>query len=127
MLHWDEELERRLAPLRAKREEENRRIAELEERLHQASFELQLLRRYLRQAEEENRRLRVQVGAMALGRAWGGAGLAEVKGILEEAWLELVLHASPQAERLGALIQAVERLLAETPRPSEPGPPPPAP
>ncbi|WP_022798791.1 hypothetical protein [Thermus islandicus] len=123
MLHWDEELERRLAPLRAKREEENRRIAELEERLHQASFELQLLRRYLRQAEEENRRLRVQVGAMALG----GAGLAEVKGILEEAWLELVLHASPQAERLGALIQAVERLLAETPRPSEPGPPPPAP
>uniref|UniRef100_A0A7C2BYV4 Uncharacterized protein n=1 Tax=Thermus islandicus TaxID=540988 RepID=A0A7C2BYV4_9DEIN len=127
MLHWDEELERRLAPLRAKREAEARKVAELEERLRQASFEVLLLRRYLRQAEEENRRLRERAGAAALGRAWGGAGLAEVKRVLEAAWLELVLHASPQAERLGALIQAVERLLAETPPRSGPEPPPPAP
>lgn len=128
MLHWDEELERRMAPLRAKREEENRRIAELEAKLDQASFEILRLRHYLKRAEEENRRLVQEAKAALLGRAWDPARLSEVRQILEEAWLELVLHASPQASRLEALIRGLERLLADqTPRRSEREPPPPAP
>lgn len=115
MLHWDDELERRMAPLRVKREEENRKIAELEAKLAHVSFELLRFRDYLRQAEEENRRLREEVKAALLGRAWGGE-LAQVREILEAAWLELVFHASPQASRLEALIQAVERLLSQSPR-----------
>ncbi|WP_428721484.1 hypothetical protein [Thermus sp.] len=65
--------------------------------------------------------------AALLGRAWDPERLSELRQVLEEAWLELVLHASPQAERLEALIQRVERLLAQTPPRSEREPPPPAP
>ena len=36
MLHWDDELERRMAPLRAKVEAENRKIAELQSKLFHA-------------------------------------------------------------------------------------------
>ncbi len=113
MLHWDDELERRMAPLRAKWERENRRIAELEEKLNQASWEVFRLRHYLQRLEEQNRRLEEEVKAALLGRALGEEGLAGVKKILEEAWLELTFHASPQASRLEALIQAVERLLSD--------------
>ncbi len=128
MLHWDDELERRMAPLAAKREEENRKIAELREKLDRASSEILRLRYYLQRLEEENRRLAQEVRAALLGRAWDPARLSEVRQILEEAWLELVLHASPQASRLEALIRGLERLLAgRTPPRSEREPPPPAP
>jgi|GEM_PF-1019151 len=128
MLHWDDELERRMAPLRAKAEAENRKIAELQSKLVQA--EMEVLRRnwYLKRMEEENRRLQEMLKAAALGQAWGGEGLEEVKRVLEEAWLELVLMASPKAEPLGALIRALEALMAwQSPRRSGPEPPPPAP
>ncbi|MGC8968263.1 MAG: hypothetical protein ACP5JV_08115 [Thermus sp.] len=116
-----------MAPLMAKREREERRLAELEEKLNQASFEVLRLRHYLQRAEEENRRLAQEVRAALLGRAWDPERLSELRQVLEEAWLELVLHASPQASKLEALIQGLERLLAGTPRRSEREPPPPAP
>jgi hypothetical protein len=117
MLHWDDELERRMAPLRAKVEAENRKIAELQSKLVHAEMEALCLGWYLRRMEEENRRLQEMLQAAALGQAWGGEGLSEVKRVLEEAWLELVLQASPKAEPLGALIRAVEDLMAwQSPR-----------
>jgi predicted nuclease with TOPRIM domain len=109
MLHWDDELERRMAPLRAKVEAENRKIAELQSKLFHAEMEALRLGWYLRRMEEENRRLQEMLRA-ALGQAWGGEGLDEVKEILEQAWLELVLIASPKAEPLGALIRSLEAL-----------------
>ena len=109
MLHWDDELERRMAPLRAKVEAENRKIAELQGKLFHAEMEALRLGWYLRRMEEENRRLQEMLRA-ALGQAWGGEGLDEVKEILEQAWLELVLIASPKAEPLGALIRSLEAL-----------------
>jgi len=56
---------------------------------------------YLRQMEEENRRFQEMLQAAALGQAWGGEGLDEVKEILEQAWLELVLHRLPQGRAPG--------------------------
>jgi predicted transcriptional regulator len=109
MLHWDDELERRMAPLRAKVEAENRKIAELQSKLVHAEMEALRLGWYLKRMEEENRRLQERLRA-ALGQAWGGEGLDEVKGILEQAWLEPVLIASPKAEPLGALIRSLEAL-----------------
>jgi len=109
MLHWDDELERRMAPLRAKVEAENRKIAELQSKLVHAEMEALRLGCYLGRMEEENRRLQEMLRA-ALGQAWGGEGLDEVRGILEQAWLELVLIASPKAEPLGALIRSLEAL-----------------
>ena len=109
MLHRDDELERRMAPLRAKVEAENRNIAELQSKLFHAEMEALPLGWYLRRMEEENRRLQGMLRA-ALGQAWGGEGLDEVKEILEQAWLELVLIASPKAEPLGALIRSLEAL-----------------
>jgi hypothetical protein len=38
---------------------------------------------YLRRMEEENRRFQEMLQAAALGQAWGGEGLDEVKEILE--------------------------------------------
>ena len=109
MLHWDDELERRMAPLRAKVEAENRKIAELQSKLVHAEMEAPRLGWCLKRMEEENRRLQEMLRA-ALGQAWGGEGLDEVRGILEQAWLELVLIASPKAEPLGALIRSLEAL-----------------
>ena len=110
MLHWDDELERRMAPLRAKVEAENRKIAELQSKLFHAEMEALRLGWYLKRMEEENRRLQEMLQAAALGQAWGGEGLDKVKEILEQAWLELVLIASPKAEPLGALIRSLEAL-----------------
>jgi hypothetical protein len=110
MLHWDDELERRMAPLRAKVEAENRKIAELQSKLVHAEMEALRLGWYLKRMEEENRRLQGMLQAAALGQARGGEGLDEVKEILEQAWLELVLIASPKAEPLGALIRSLEAL-----------------
>jgi hypothetical protein len=98
-----------MAPLRAKVEAENRKIAELQSKLVHAEMEALRLGWYLKRMEEENRRLQERLRA-ALGRAWGGEGLDEVKEILEQAWLELVLIASPKAEPLGALIRSLEAL-----------------
>ncbi len=116
MLHWDDELERRMAPLRAKVEAENRKIAEFQSKLVHAEMEALRPGWYLRRMEEENRRLQERLRA-ALGQAWGGEGLDEVRGIPEQAWLEPVLIASPKAEPLGALIRSLEALKAwQSPR-----------
>ncbi|WP_253718991.1 hypothetical protein [Thermus scotoductus] len=54
---------------------------------------------------------------MALGTVFPGRELEEVKKILEEAWLELVLVASPKAEGLSRIIGLLERyLLGRSPR-----------
>lgn len=104
-------------PAKAKKEAENRKINELEEKLSQTELENLRLKWCLRRMEEDNRRLQEMLRAAALGQAWGGEGLSEVKRVLEEAWLELVLQASPKAEPLGALIRAVEDLMAwQSPR-----------
>jgi hypothetical protein len=47
MLHWDDELERRMAPLGAKVEAENRKIAELQSKLVHAEMEALRLGWYL--------------------------------------------------------------------------------
>ncbi|WP_253704869.1 hypothetical protein [Thermus scotoductus] len=55
--------------------------------------------------------------AVALGTVFPGRELEEVKKILEEAWLELVLVASPKAEGLSRIIGLLERyLLGRSPR-----------
>ena len=87
MLQWDDGLERRMAPLRAKVEAEKRKIAELQSKLVHAEMEALRLGWYLRRMEEKNRRLQEMLRA-ALGQAWGGEGLDEVKEILEQAWLD---------------------------------------
>ncbi len=110
MLHWDDELERRMAPIRAKVEAENRKIAELQSKLVHAEMEALRLGWYLRRMEEENRRLQEMIQAAVMDQAWGGEGLDEVKGIMEQAWLELVLIALPQGRALGALIRSLEAL-----------------
>jgi hypothetical protein len=80
MLHWDDELERRMAPLRAKVEAENRKIAELQSKLFHAEMEALRLGWYLKRMEEENRRLQEMLQAAALGQGLGRGGPGRGQG-----------------------------------------------
>lgn len=116
MLHWDDELERRIrleqeGPFR-------KRIAELEAELVNLRFRLQ-------QLEEEKRILYWEKREIALNRAFPGPILGEVKRALEEAWLDLTLMGSPQAPRVEEIIRHLERILnGRNPLRSEREPPP---
>jgi hypothetical protein len=68
VLHRDDKLERRMAPLRAKVEAENRKIAELQSKPFHAETEALRPGWYLGRMEEENRRLQEMLRA-ALGQA----------------------------------------------------------
>ncbi|WP_038056456.1 hypothetical protein [Thermus amyloliquefaciens] len=105
MLHWDDELERAIL-----REQARRRLEEshLKERLQRTQAELWELRQRVEHLAQEKRELLDRCQALALGKVFPERELGEVKRILEEAWLELVLAASPKAEELSQLIRRLE-------------------
>lgn len=76
-------------------------------------MELYRLRLRLDQLARENQELRERCQALALDHALLGLEVGEVKRVLEEAWLELALHASPKAEALSSLIRLIERHLGD--------------
>ena len=108
MLHWDDELERRMAPLRAKVEAENRKIAELQSKLVHAEMEALRLGWYLGRMEEENSRLQERLQAAALGQAWGGEGLDEVKGKKVVVETELYAEGTLTVRGEAVLVQITE-------------------
>ncbi|AEV16490.1 hypothetical protein TCCBUS3UF1_14490 [Thermus sp. CCB_US3_UF1] len=114
MLHWDDELERRIQQELARKHWEE---SPLRARLRELELEVFHLRQQLGYLKKENQELRDQLQALLVGQAFPKEAWAEVKGTLEEAWLELVLMASPRAEALSGIIRRLERfLLDQNPR-----------
>lgn len=110
MLAWDDGLEGQIRGALASwrlREEHLTRL------LHEREVELYRLRLRLEQLVQENQELRERCQALVLDRALPVAEMGEIKQVLEEAWLELVLHASPKAEALSSLIRLMERHLGD--------------
>ncbi len=125
MLHWDDELDRRI-----QLEKEGRRLREepLRKRILELETEIVKLRFHLQQLEEEKRILYWEKRELALKQAFPGPLLEEVKRTLEEAWLDLTLMGSPQAPKVEELIRHLERILnGQNPRRSEREPPRPGP
>lgn len=121
MLHWDDELDRRI-----QLEKEGRRLLEAPFRKRILELEAQVvdLRFRLQQLEEEKRILYWEKRELALKQTFPGPLLEEVKRILEEAWLDLTLMGSPQAPKVEGLIRHLERILnGQNPRRSEREPP----
>ncbi|WP_413217599.1 hypothetical protein ACLWNE_04820 [Thermus oshimai] len=121
MLHWDDELDRRI-----RLEKEGRRLQEapFRKRIMELEAEIVKLRFRLQQLEEEKRILYWEKREIALDRAFPGPLLEEAKRTLEEAWLDLTLMGSPQAPRVEELIRHLERILnGRNPRRSEREPP----
>lgn len=108
-MHWDDwerlisrELERK------RREEEP-----LHDRINQLEVQLFNAHMTIRHLHEEKGELSDRCQAVALGRVFPAEELKELKRILEEAWLDLVLAASPKAEALSSVIRRLERYLLD--------------
>ncbi|WP_018111615.1 hypothetical protein [Thermus igniterrae] len=110
MLRWDDELDRRIQQERAWREEITRPLREQVDRL---ALENARLGYYLQTAQERLKALQAERDALAAGALFPQKDLEEVRKVLEEAWLELALMASPVAEGLARLIQRLERFWAD--------------
>ncbi|WP_243027333.1 hypothetical protein [Thermus albus] len=106
-MHWDD-LERLVSREQARKRWEEGPLHDRIQKLEAQLFEARMTIRHLL---EDKRELRDRCQALALGQVYPVEELGEVKRILEEAWLELVLVASPKAEALSTVIQRLERHL----------------
>ena len=105
-MHWDDEWERWFLQQAQRRRQEEKPLHDRINQLEAALYDAQQTLRHL-QAEKQECYERTQ--AVAIGQVFPGPELLALKKTLEEAWLELVLVASPKAEALSELIRVLER------------------
>lgn len=105
-MHWDDELEKRILREMERKRQEEKPLHDRINQLESAPYDAQIKNRHL---WEEKRECLERAQAVALGRVFPGSELRALKKTLEEAWLELVLVASPQAEALSQIIRLLER------------------
>ncbi|MFN4231895.1 hypothetical protein [Thermus sp.] len=105
-MHWDDELDKLI-----RRERERKRWEEkpLHDRITQLEAALFDAQKEIRHLWKEKWECYERTQAVALGQVFPGPELAALKKVLEEAWLELVLVASPKAQALSQIIQLLER------------------
>ncbi len=89
-----------------RRRQEEKPVHDRINQLEAALYDAQQTLRHL-QAERQECYGRTQ--AVAIGQVFPGPELLALTKTLEEAWLELVLVASPKAEALSELIRVLER------------------
>ncbi|WP_038046118.1 hypothetical protein [Thermus caliditerrae] len=113
MFHWDDELERQVNLYLARKRREESHLEKLLQEKEMQVYQMGVL---VESLKREKQVLEDRCQILALGQIFPAQELRQMRDLLEEAWLELALLASPRAGALSQLIRRLERLLEESPR-----------